>query len=143
VLLRDRHGAFCAAVTGVLLCIVVHDGGVQPLHLHLCTLPVGVEDRLVEASRALHNGADGRAPGDRVALLELLEPAGGGAGRHGRGWCLVDEWLGLGLHLQLESLWGVEGLASHGSAEGDEQEAPDEDGEEVATDDATDLVGQA
>jgi hypothetical protein len=120
VLLRGRYGAFCAAVAGVLLCIVVHDGGVQPLHLNLCTLPVGVQHRLVEASRALHDRADGRAPGDRVAFLELLEPAGGRAGRHGRGWCLVDEWAGLGLHLQLESLWGVEGLASHGSSDSDE-----------------------
>ena len=133
-----------------LLPVVVHDGGVQTLHLSLGLCLVVVNDALVEGGGAVDDGADGNgafvatADFDFLVLPEdLLAPAGDALGRADWRCGTQDGVLGApGNELELERLGRVLRLPAHSSSYGEEQDAPEQHGADVASDDAADLGRQ-
>ena len=131
---------------------MVHDGGVESLHLGLGFGLVVFENALVKGTGAVDHGADGDgavivavAAGLNVLFFpeELLPPAGNALGGADRRRRAQDGVLGpAGDQLEIEGLGRGFCLATHSSADGEEEDAPDENGGNVAGDYAADLGGQ-
>lgn len=125
----------------MLLSVVFHDGSVETLHIGLGLIAMGVDNLLVKGAGRLHDGTlwTGWA---RVVLLELSQPRPGREGRRGHAGGFESRPGGFVLEFQLQFSWRLECSASHSSADGEEQDAPDKYCKDVAADDATNLVGQ-
>lgn len=148
VLFRVERGIGC----NTLLAVVIHDSRIEALHLGLGLGFVVVEDALIEGARAVNyrTDGDGAVATPVVAILdvllfseELLPPAGNALGGADGRRRTQNGVLGpTGDQLQVEGLWRVLGLATHSSADSEEEEAPDENGGDVGGDYAADLGGQ-
>lgn len=135
-----------------LLGVVLHDGGVEALHVPLPAQPVPLDDGQIEGSDAVYGRARGRdvdaaalALPERVPDLggtQWVSPASGGgsAGRDGA------RFEGPGFyHLDVDGPRGrfeLQGRATESSSDGEEGRQEHRNREDVGADDGTDLSGQ-